>query len=117
MKILVVGLDCAAPELLLGEPLPNIRRLMEAGAYGRLESIVPPITTEAMTSISRPGAYNPCPENTKTLKQRPAKAEQKPLKMYTSIFVRSTGRPMRRADCSFLPSLPPIAYKVRPKRV
>ena len=33
MKILVLGLDCAAPELLLGyEDLPNIRRLMEVGA-------------------------------------------------------------------------------------
>ena len=52
MKILVVGLDCAAPELLLGEPLPNIRRLMEAGAYGRLESIVPPITVPAWMSMS-----------------------------------------------------------------
>ena len=31
MKILVLGLDCAAPELLLGyDDLPNIRRLMEA---------------------------------------------------------------------------------------
>ena len=32
MKILVLGLDCAAPELLFGyEDLPNIRRLMEVG--------------------------------------------------------------------------------------
>ena len=38
MKILVLGLDCAAPELLLGyEDLPNVRRLMEVGCYGRLE--------------------------------------------------------------------------------
>lgn len=48
MKILVIGLDCAAPEILLGEErLTNIRRLMEAGTYGRLESVVPPITVPA----------------------------------------------------------------------
>src|SRR5262249_60184562 len=48
MKILVIGLDCAAPELLFGDPrLENFRRLMEAGCYGRLESIVPPITVPA----------------------------------------------------------------------
>ena len=48
MKILVVGLDCAAPELLFGdERLVNFRRLMEGGLYGRLESVVPPITVPA----------------------------------------------------------------------
>jgi predicted AlkP superfamily phosphohydrolase/phosphomutase len=59
MKILVLGLDCAAPELLFGyEDLPNIRRLMEAGAYGRLESVIPPITVPAwmcMTTSQDPG--------------------------------------------------------------
>ncbi|HEY7461860.1 MAG TPA: alkaline phosphatase family protein [Gemmatimonadota bacterium] len=53
MKILVVGLDCAAPELLLGdERLVNFRRLMEAGCYGRLESVVPPITVPAWMCMS-----------------------------------------------------------------
>ncbi|MEJ2679352.1 MAG: alkaline phosphatase family protein, partial [Gemmatimonadota bacterium] len=52
MRILIIGLDCAAPELLLGEDLPNIRRLMEAGLYGRLESVVPPITVPAWMSMS-----------------------------------------------------------------
>src|ERR1051325_11084497 len=48
MKILVIGLDCAAPELLFGDlPLENLRRLMDAGCHGRLESIVPPITVPA----------------------------------------------------------------------
>ncbi len=48
MKILVIGLDCAAPELLFGdERLGNFRRLMEYGCYGRLESVVPPITVPA----------------------------------------------------------------------
>lgn len=48
MKVLLIGLDCAAPELLLGdERLTNLRRLMAAGTYGRLESVVPPITVPA----------------------------------------------------------------------
>lgn len=60
MKILVLGLDCAAPELLFGyDDLPNIRRLMESGAYGRLESVIPPITVPAwmcMTTSQDPGS-------------------------------------------------------------
>ncbi len=53
MKILVLGLDCAAPELLLGyDDLANIRRLMDAGAYGRLESVVPPITVPAWMCLA-----------------------------------------------------------------
>lgn len=48
-----MGLDCAAPELLLGmEDLPNVRRLMEAGCYGRLESVTPPITVPAWMSMA-----------------------------------------------------------------
>jgi predicted AlkP superfamily phosphohydrolase/phosphomutase len=48
MKILAIGLDCAAPEILFGdERLTNVRRLMEAGCYGRLESVIPPITVPA----------------------------------------------------------------------
>ncbi len=59
MRILVVGLDCAAPELLLGEELPNLRRLMAAGVYGSLESVVPPITVPAwmcMATSQDPGS-------------------------------------------------------------
>src|ERR1700750_1855719 len=53
MKTLVIGLDCAAPEILLQqEDLPNIRRLMEAGCYGRLESVIPPITVPAWMCMS-----------------------------------------------------------------
>ena len=48
MKILVIGLDCAAPEVLFSdEALGNVRRLMGNGCYGRLESIIPPITVPA----------------------------------------------------------------------
>lgn len=60
MKILVVGLDCAAPEILLGhEHLTNLRRLMEHGCYGRLESVIPPITVPAwmcMATSRDPGS-------------------------------------------------------------
>ncbi|MBI3469591.1 MAG: alkaline phosphatase family protein, partial [Planctomycetes bacterium] len=60
MKILVIGLDCAAPELLLGdERLTNFRRLMEAGCYGRLQSVIPPITVPAwmcMATSQDPGS-------------------------------------------------------------
>ncbi|HEY9519275.1 MAG TPA: alkaline phosphatase family protein [Gemmatimonadales bacterium] len=59
MKLLVIGLDCAAPELLLGdERLVNLRRLMAGGAYGRLESVIPPITVPAwmcMATSQDPG--------------------------------------------------------------
>src|SRR5208283_2546234 len=42
------GLACATPELLLGEErLENVRCLMDGGCYGRLESIIPPITVPA----------------------------------------------------------------------
>jgi len=48
MKTLVIGLDCAAPEIVLGDKrLTNIRRLMGQGCYGRLESVIPPITVPA----------------------------------------------------------------------
>jgi predicted AlkP superfamily phosphohydrolase/phosphomutase len=52
-RVLVIGLDCAAPDLLLGdERLVNLRRLMAAGCYGRLESVVPPITVPAWMCLA-----------------------------------------------------------------
>jgi predicted AlkP superfamily phosphohydrolase/phosphomutase len=60
LKILVIGLDCAAPGLLLGdERLVNLRRLMDAGCHGRLESVIPPITVPAwmcMATSQDPGS-------------------------------------------------------------
>ena len=60
MRTLVIGLDCAAPELLLGERgLTNVRRLMARGCYGRLESVIPPITVPAwmcMATSQDPGS-------------------------------------------------------------
>jgi predicted AlkP superfamily phosphohydrolase/phosphomutase len=42
MKILVIGLESATPEILFtDERLTNFRRLMEGGCYGRLETVVP----------------------------------------------------------------------------
>ncbi|PYQ20817.1 MAG: hypothetical protein DMF81_17490, partial [Acidobacteria bacterium] len=53
MKTIVIGLDCAAPEIVLrDERLPNIRRLMQSGCYGRLESVIPPITVPAWMSMA-----------------------------------------------------------------
>ncbi len=53
MKILVLGLDGAAPEILLeDERLTNLRRLMELGCYGQLESVIPPITVPAWMCLS-----------------------------------------------------------------
>ena len=53
MKICVLGLDCAAPEIVFGdERLVNLRRLMDAGMYGRLESVIPPITVPAWMCMS-----------------------------------------------------------------
>lgn len=60
MKILVIGLDCAAPEIVFQSPnLKNIRHLMEGGCYGRLESVIPPITVPAwmcMATSQDPGS-------------------------------------------------------------
>ena len=53
MKICILGLDCAAPEILLErEDLPNIGDLMQRGAWGRLESVIPPITVPAWMCMS-----------------------------------------------------------------
>ncbi len=49
-KVCVIGLDCAAPELVFDRwpnLLPNLRRFMVGGAYGSLESATPPITVPA----------------------------------------------------------------------
>src|SRR6266852_9418501 len=53
MKICVLGLDCAAPEIVFGdERLVNLRRLMKLGVYGRLQSVIPPITVPAWMCMS-----------------------------------------------------------------
>jgi len=60
-KLLVIGLDCAAPELVFEawrDRLPNLSRLMRRGAYGNFQSCTPCITVPAwsvMTSSRDPG--------------------------------------------------------------
>lgn len=49
-KVLIIGWDCAAPELVFDafrDDMPNTRRLMAEGIYGNLESTIPPITVPA----------------------------------------------------------------------
>jgi predicted AlkP superfamily phosphohydrolase/phosphomutase len=53
-KVCVIGLDCVPPELALErwrDDLPNIKRLMESGIHGPLESTIPPITVPAWMSM------------------------------------------------------------------
>src|SRR5436305_13638241 len=60
-RLMIVGLDCAAPEILfddMRDQLPVLGRLMDRGVYGPLESCDPPITVPAwpcMTSSKDPG--------------------------------------------------------------
>jgi predicted AlkP superfamily phosphohydrolase/phosphomutase len=49
-KVLVVGLDCADARIVFDDfrtDMPNISKMMERGAYGKLRSIIPPITIPA----------------------------------------------------------------------
>ncbi len=60
-KVLVIGLDCATPQLVFdawADRLPAISSLMRRGSYGVLRSCVPPITVPAwscMMSGKNPG--------------------------------------------------------------
>ena len=60
-KVLVIGLDCATPQLVFDRwrgDLPNLDRLMSHGVFGELESCIPAITVPAwsvMTSSKDPG--------------------------------------------------------------
>ena len=53
-KLVVIGLDCATPQLLFDkwtDQLPNIKKLMDEGVYGKLRSTMPPITVPAWTAM------------------------------------------------------------------
>ncbi len=60
-KVLVIGLDCAEPSLVFEtwrDQLPNLRALMERGAWTTMNSTTPPITVPAwscMMSSKDPG--------------------------------------------------------------
>ena len=61
-RVLVIGLDCLAPQLVLDrwlDQLPTIKSLLGKSVYGPLKSCVPPITVPAwacMTTSKNPGA-------------------------------------------------------------
>jgi predicted AlkP superfamily phosphohydrolase/phosphomutase len=53
-KVFVIGLDCAAPELIFHRwknDLPNLSHLMDNGIWGELESSIPAITVPAWSSM------------------------------------------------------------------
>ena len=55
MRVAVIGLDCAAPELIfhkLKDYLPNLSMMTEAGISGKLRSCDPPITVPAWMVMS-----------------------------------------------------------------
>jgi predicted AlkP superfamily phosphohydrolase/phosphomutase len=60
-RLMIIGLDCAAPEIVFEDmkgELPVLGRLMEQGVFGPLESCDPPITVPAwscMMSSKDPG--------------------------------------------------------------
>lgn len=52
--MIVIGLDCAAPELVFDrylDAMPHVSRLMERGRFGPLRSSEPPITVPAWTCM------------------------------------------------------------------
>lgn len=53
-QLVVIGLDCATPQLVFDrfrDELPNLSGLMERGVWGKLESTIPPITVPAWTCM------------------------------------------------------------------
>src|SRR5919106_2975469 len=53
-KVMLIGLDCAEPSLVLErwrDELPTLSGLMERGSYGRLTSVIPPITVPAWSCM------------------------------------------------------------------
>ncbi len=53
-KLLIIGLDCATPQLVFDQfaaDLPNLRSLWEKGTKARLRSTIPPITVPAWSAM------------------------------------------------------------------
>ncbi len=53
-KLVIIGLDCATPQLLFDawlDEMPNIKRLVSGGIWGNLVSTVPAITVPAWMSM------------------------------------------------------------------
>lgn len=54
-KVMVIGLDCAAPPLVFKKwrnDLPNLKRLIQNGRHGKLRSTDPPITVPAWATLT-----------------------------------------------------------------
>ncbi|TKJ42285.1 phosphodiesterase [candidate division LCP-89 bacterium B3_LCP] len=53
-RVLVIGLDCFTPQFVFDQwkdDLPNLKKLMDSGTYGLLESTIPAITVPAWQSM------------------------------------------------------------------
>lgn len=53
-RVMIIGLDCATPQLVFDrwlDDLPNIKRLVDSGIWGKLRSSDPPITVPAWMSM------------------------------------------------------------------
>ncbi len=53
-KLLIIGLDCATPQLVFDQwmdQLPNLKALMGQGVHAPLRSTIPPITVPAWTAM------------------------------------------------------------------
>lgn len=53
-QVFVFGMDCMEPSLVFSQwkdELPNLRKLAEGGAWGRMKSTIPPITVPAWTAM------------------------------------------------------------------
>jgi ATP sulfurylase len=53
-RVLVVGVDCATPQLVFDQwkdRLPNLAKVIDGGTYGELDSTIPPITVPAWASM------------------------------------------------------------------
>jgi len=60
MRVAVIGLDCATPQLVFErfrQHVPNLSRLMDGGTWGPLQSCHPPITVPAWASMM--SGYDP----------------------------------------------------------
>ena len=54
-KVAIIGLDCGDPELVFdrwADDLPNLRRLIESGLHGDLQSCVPPLPVPAWSCLA-----------------------------------------------------------------
>lgn len=53
-RVMIIGLDCATPQLVFDrwlDDLPNLKRLVDGGIWGKLRSTDPPITVPAWMSM------------------------------------------------------------------